>query len=346
MDKIICTNDQLNLGRVYPSRNGVALLNNTTNLRRMLETVMLSVIAIVLIILGNNPVLSFLIFVSAVPIIVLTARQGVAAGLSGSVLVTALLFLFGGVVLAASGGIMFGFAAVAMGHMIRRKVSTTQSILIGSLAFSVGFSILVIATIRLTGTDPFAAMNLVFEDAITGVQKQALSSNLSQEDVNLQIKEFKRVQTLINNVKPAMVIMIGFMLAVTNFFTARPILKSTGVEVKQMTKFSQHRLPKDIVPGIFLLMVMTFIADALGYVDQEIIFLNLEFIFVWIFFLQGISIMSFIASARGGNTAKRSVLFIFLGIALIPFHGLELIASLGFIDTVFDIRKLYENRKV
>lgn len=321
-------------------------MNNTSNLKRMLETVMLSVIAMVLIILGNNPILSFLIFVSAVPMMVLTARQGIYAGLSGSVLIGVLLFLLTGPVLASAGIVMFGLSAVAAGYMIRTKLSTTQTILISSLAFAAGFSILVIGTIKLTGIDPFASMDQVFTDVIEMTKDQAAVSKISQEDLTLQINEFKRVQGIVNNVKPAVVIMIGFMLAVTNYFAARPIIKASGVAVKPMSRFRDHKLPTSIVPGIFLIVVLTMIADSMGYVDQQIIFLNIEFIFVWIFCLQGISTLTFIANAKGGNTARRSVLFIFLGIALIPFHGIELIAALGLMDTVFDIRKLYENRKV
>lgn len=321
-------------------------MNNTTNLKRMLETVMLSVIAMILIILSNNPIFSFLIFISAVPMMVLTVRQGIYAGMSGSVLIGILLFMMGGPVLSSSGVVMFGFSAVAAGYMIRTKLSTTQTILVSSLVFAAGFSILVIGTIKLTGADPFASVDQVFSDVIKMTQDQAAVSKISQEDLTLQINEFKRVQDIVNSVKPAMVIMIGFMLAVTNYFVARPIIKASGIAVKEMTRFRDHKLPTSIVPGILLILVLTMITDQMGYVDQKIIFLNIQFIFIWIFCLQGISTLTFIANAKGGNTARRSVLFIFLGIALIPFHGIELIAALGLMDTVIDIRKLYENRKV
>lgn len=321
-------------------------MNNTTNLKRMLETVMLSVIAMILIILSNNPIFSFLIFISAVPMMVLTVRQGIYAGMSGSVLIGILLFMMGGPVLSSSGVVMFGFSAVAAGYMIRTKLSTTQTILVSSLVFAAGFSILVIGTIKLTGADPFASVDQSFSTLINNIENSPAVSKISQEDLALQIDQIKMAQVIVNNTKPAMVIMVGFMLAVTNYFAARPIIKASGIAVKEMTRFRDHKLPKSIVPGILLIVVLTMITDQMGYVDQKIIFLNIQFIFIWIFCLQGISTLTFIANAAGGNTARRSVLFIFLGIALIPYNGVAIIAGFGLIDTVIDIRKLYENRKV
>lgn len=320
-------------------------MNNTNNVRRMVETALMAAVAVVLIFAAANPLLSFLALFSAVPIMVLTARQGIGAGLSGAVVMGLLLGILLDPISAVSSFVMFGLSAVAAGYMLRSKLSGTQTILVSALFFAIGFGALIIGSIQLAGVDPFAAIDTSFEEMKTLSAEQAKVFKLSQDDVNAQMKLYDQLQEMVHLTKPSMIILVGGFLALSNYFMARTIAKRSGVDIKDMTKFRDHRLPSSLVPGLVLIMVMTFIADQLNYVDQSVIYLNLQMIFIWIFFIQGISLLTYTVHQAGGNKARRAVIYIVGGIVMLPFGGMTLIAGLGLMDSVIDIRRLYENRK-
>lgn len=320
-------------------------MNNTNNVRRMVETALMAAIAVVLIFAAANPILSFLALFGAVPIMVLTARQGIGSGISGAVVMGLLLAVLLDPLSALSSFVMFGLSAVAAGYMLKSKLSGTQTILVSALFFAIGFGALVIGSIQLAGVDPFTTVDTTFTEMKTMASEQAKILKVSQDDINTQLKLYDQMQVMVHQTKPSMIILVGGFLAFTNYFMARTIAKRSGVDIKDMTKFRDHRLPSSLVPGLLLIIAMTFIADQMGYVDQGIIFLNLQMIFIWIFLIQGISLLTYMVHNSGGNKARRAVFYIVGGIVLLPFGGMNVIAGLGFIDTVIDIRRLYENRK-
>lgn len=311
----------------------------------MVETALMAAIAVVIIFAAANPLLTFLAFFGAVPIMVLTARQGISAGLSGAVVMGLILGILLDPISAVSNFVMFGLSAVAAGYMLKSKLSGTQTILVSALFFAIGFGALIVGSIQLAGVDPFASVDTAFEEMDTMATEQAKIFKLSQDDLDTQLKLYDQLQVVVHQTKPSMIILVGGFLAMTNYFMARTIAKRSGVDIKDMTKFRDHRLPSSLVPGLLLIIVMTFFADQLGYVDQGIIYLNLQMIFVWIFLIQGVSLLTYMVHNSGGNKARRAVFYIVGGIVLLPFGGMNLIAGLGLMDTVIDIRRLYENRK-
>lgn len=320
-------------------------MNRTTNTRKMVESALIIAIATVLIMLNTVPYLSFVSFFAAVPIMVLTARQGLKTGLVSSFAMGILVSVLLGPIWGASALVMYGVSAAAAGYMLKSQMSTTQTILVSALFFAIGFGVLILGSIKLTGTDPFTAINEGLDQGMVAIKESATTAKLSQEDINNQVALVEEFKKIVEMTKPAMILMMGMFLSITNYFMARTIAIKSGVPIKQLTKFRDHRLPSSLLPGILLIVVLAFITGQLGYMDASVIYLNLEVIFMWVFLLQGISILTYIAQQGGKNKERRAVIFIFAGLLLLPFGGSRVIAMLGLFDTVVDIRKLYENRK-
>lgn len=320
-------------------------MNNSTNLRRMIETALLSAIAIVIILLTNIPFFAFFFVAAAVPITVLTARQGLYAGISGSIVTGLLLVMMYDPIVALSDVVMFGFSAVAAGYMIRQKWNASRTILASALFFSLGLSLILYTYLSLGGIDIFSTIGQGFDQAATMVKERAVEMKLPQEDLNIQLDMIEMLKEGISKTKPAIVITYGFIIATINFFISRPILLRSGTPVADMVKFKDFRLPSSILPGILLIVVLTFLTDYIGYVDKDIIFVNIVVIFNYVFAFQGASTLAFLTSSRGGNVEKRSVLVIFATILFVLFFGLQVLSILGLMDATIDIRKLYQNRK-
>ncbi len=325
--------------------NGVAFLNRTTQTRVIVESALMAALTTIFVMLNTVPYLTFITFFAAVPIMVLTARQGIKAGIGSSVIMGILVTLLVGPVWGSSAWVMYGISAVAAGHMLRSKMSATQTMLVSGLFFAIGFSILILGAIHLGGADPFVAVTGTFDELIKMTKQNAEVLKSSQEDLNNQIAMIESARDIMVLSKPAMILFIGGILSVTNYFTARLIAIRSGASIKQLTRFRDHRLPSSLLSGILLIVVLSFIADKMGYVDAGVIYLNLEIVFMWLFLFQGVSLLAFLANQGDKNRERRMVIFLFVGLILFFFGGAPLIAMIGLLDTAVDIRKLYENRK-
>lgn len=321
-------------------------MNNSTNLRRMIETALLSAIAIIIILLSSVPFLAFFFVVAAVPITVLTARQGLYAGITGSVVTGILLLMMFDPITALTNVIMFGFSGVAAGFMFRKKWNASRTILASALFFSLGLSIILFGYTALGGVDVFDSISKSLDQASVMIKERSISMKLPQEDIKIQMDMVKVINDTIAKTKPAIVISYGFLIAALTFFISRPILKRSGTEVADMVKFKDFKLPSSILPGILLMVGLTFLTDYIGYIDKDIIFINFVVLFNYIFAFQGASTLAFLTVERGGNVEKRSVLVIFATILCVLFFGLQVLSILGLMDATIDIRKLYKNRKV
>lgn len=321
-------------------------MNNSTNLRRMIETALLSAIAIVIILLSSVPFLAFFFVVAAVPITVLTARQGLYAGITGSVVTGILLLMMFDPITALTNVVMFGFSGVAAGFMFRKKWNASRTILASALFFSLGLSIILFGYTSLGGVDVFDSISKSLDQFSVMIKERSIDMKLPQEDIKIQMDMVKVINDTIAKTKPAIVISYGFLIATLTFFISRPILKRSGTEVSDMVKFKDFKLPSSILPGILLMVGLTFLTDYIGYIDKDIIFINFVVLFNYIFAFQGASTLAFLTVERGGNVEKRSVLVIFATILCVLFFGLQVLSILGLMDATIDIRKLYKNRKV
>jgi uncharacterized protein YybS (DUF2232 family) len=188
-------------------------------------------------------------------------------------------------------------------------------------------------------------MDQGFSQVAAIIQERGTLIKASQEDINVQLELIKLMKEILRKTQPALVISYGVIMSALNYFISRPILKRTGTPVADMTKFKDFKLPSSIMPGILLIVVLTFLTDYIGYIDSDIIFLNLVFIFSYVFAFQGASTLAFLTVERGGNVEKRSVLVVFATILCIMFFGIQVLSLLGLVDATIDIRKLYQNRK-
>lgn len=320
-------------------------MNNNLNLRSMIETALLSAIAAVIILLTNIPFLAFMFIVGAVPLTVLTARRGLYAGIAGVVITGAVLSMFSGPVLAVTEVGMFCVPGIAAGYMIHKQKTSAKTIFISALFFTLGMSLTIYMGFALSGINLSEMIIQGFQQVSDMMQQRGSELKLSQEDINIQMDMIKVMKDFVLKTMPAMFISAGMLMSVLNFFISRPILKRTGTDVVKMSKFRDFKLPSSILPGILLIVVMTFAADYFKYVDSDIIFINLVVIFSYVFAFQGASTLAFLTTERGGNVEKRAVLVVFATILFVMFFGLQVLSLLGLMDTAIDIRKFYQNRK-
>lgn len=310
-----------------------------------METLVFTALALVLILLSNMPVLILLFVVAAVPVTVLTARQGLYAGIASSALIClGLLMLYDPMIVAAN-TLMFGLCGVATGYMIQNKWHASKIVFASTICFSVGLSAVLYVYVALGGVDFFSLLSQGFDQMVTMVRERAATLKLSQEDIKIQTDAILKMKEYVDNTKPAILISYGFVISAITFFTARPILKKSGVAVAPMAKFRDFKLPSSLLPGLLLIIVLTWLSDAFGYVDQYVMYMNLAVIFSYVFAFQGASTLAFLTAGSGGNVEKRAVIVGFGTLLMVLLFGLQVLSLIGLMDAAIDIRKLYQNRK-
>lgn len=320
-------------------------MNNNLNLRSMIETALLSAIAAVMLMLTNIPLISFLAIFAAVVMTILVARRGLYFGVMGTLIVSGVLSGMLGVETAVLLVSMFCVPGIGAGYMIQKQKAATKTIVVSAILFTLGMSLMLYLSFALAGINLSDLITEGFQQVSDMMQQRGSELKLSQEDINIQMDMIKAMKEFVLNTTPAMFLMAGVIMSVLNFFISRPILKRTGTDVVKMSKFRDFKLPSSILPGILLIVVMTFAADYFKYVDSDIIFINLVVIFSYVFAFQGASTLAFLTTERGGNVEKRAVLVVFATILFVMFFGLQVLSLLGLMDTAIDIRKFYQNRK-
>lgn len=320
-------------------------MNRTNNLKSVMETLVLTALALILILLSNMPVLILLFVVAAVPVTVLTARQGIYAGIASSVLIgLSLLMMYDPLVVAAN-TVMFGLCGVATGYMIQNKWHASKVVFVSTIFFSIGLSLMLYVYVALGGVDFFSLLSQGFDQMVTMVREKATSLKLSQEDIKIQTDAILKMKEYVDNTKPAILISYGFAISAITFFTTRPILKKSGVELAPMVRFRDFKLPASTLPGLLLIIILTWLSDTLGYVDQYVMYMNLAVIFSYVFAFQGASTLAFLTASSAGNVEKRAVIVGFGTLLLVLLFGLQVLSLVGLMDAAIDIRKLYQNRK-
>ncbi len=321
-------------------------MNKSNNLKFMMETILLTAVAIIIILLTNIPVLILLFVIAAVPMTVLTVRQGIYAGIVGSALIGISLLVMLNPLIAAANTVIFGLCGVATGYMIRSKWHASKIVFVSTIFFSIGLSMMLYVYISLGGVDFFSLLSQGFDQMVTMVRDKAVTLKLSQEDIKIQTDAIRNMKAYVENTKPAILISYGFVIGAINYFISRPILKKSGVQLEPMAKFKDFKLPSSMLPGILLIVVLTWLADSIGYLDQYVIYMNLVVIFSYVFAFQGASTLAFLTTARGGNVEKRAVIVGFGTLLSVLLFGLQVLSLVGLMDATIDIRKLYQNRKV
>ncbi len=139
---------------------------------------------------------------------------------------------------------------------------------------------------------------------------------------------------------PSSLIISAAIYSLINYLIATIIMKRTGMDVSSVKKFSEFTLPNNIMVGTTIILVLSYFAGKLNVVDPQILFMNVLNLFIYVFLIQGIAIMFFyLEKWKFKRFAKiLSVIAVFL------FQVTLTLAVVGWIDNVFDFRKLRQRK--
>ncbi|TYP57432.1 YybS family protein [Thermosediminibacter litoriperuensis] len=307
--------------------------------KAVVEGALLSAIAIILSLFSMYvPALGlFLDLVLPVPVIILGMRHGLKISLL-SVAVTGLVTaMFSGPLRALTVVLSFGLMGTGMGWALKKNYPPFRVFAVGAVAALASNVALFLLSLMIMGINPFLQEIAAYREGLSAAAEIYNRMGVNPETVKTAIEMYEKMLDIMPLVIPAILVLASVTSAFLSYQISRLVLKRLGYGIEDFPPFWQWRMPVYTV-FLFLLGQIAVILEVYwpaGILKQ--LGFNLQMIFIFAFFVQGLSILSFYLGKYNVSKPVRAlvVLFVFTN----PFFA-QLILLAGMMDTFFNFRGL------
>ena len=310
--------------------------NKNNKTKAFTESVLITAIMTIYILLGLYfiPIIGILY---PIPFVVLGIRNGIKHNilsiLASSIILGILVDPYTGAFIL----LIFAPLSIVLTYLIRKKKSSQDILVISTVVSLISYLIAIQLVSKVSG------INFVKE--IDKVFKQALNMQLDMiKDMGLSSYEIYKTEGLLKNafdymllIMPSIVIAFSLFTAYLNYLISSSILKRLGYGEFTIPKFSQFRLPENIILGTIIMFLGSWLLKKFEIFYYETIFINVTALSAFIFFLQGLAVILFLLN----KTKLSKVLKIIIMVAIVIFIPLGgFISLLGLLDAIFNFRKI------
>jgi len=280
------------------------------------------------------PFLALLLILLPVPFLVLATRHGnryvVFSFLITSIIVGALT----GIIYPIFIVLLFGPMTLVMGYFLKRQANPYRVIGLGTL-ISV-FSIFIVVQL----VDWVAGIYLI-DELILMLQSVIDHQIGALENMDIQAISREELLSYLVIIIPGAFVVQSLLICFLNYYMTAAVLKRLGIDQQELPEFSNFRWPGNIVLGSFIIFILTFATQFIEGIYAQTLLTNITLIFSFVFFLQGIAFISFFIKKTRVNKFIRMVI---LGVIVILSPLLTIVAIMGLVDALFDMRNLKKSR--
>ena len=192
----------------------------------------------------------------------------------------------------------------------------------------------------------FFIANIVFKtnilDDFMNIVKESINAQVAiMENAGMVLKEgFKSsdIVNYINNMLPTILFLQGMIVAFIIYALEIFILKRIRMVNIRLPKLTDFYLPGNAVTVSFTLYILVLFMDLIKVnLYTDLIMLNLQLVFNFMFMLQGISVSIYYLKKwiRGG-----SLKMIFMSLLILSVFGFMGISFVGMLDSIIDFRRV------
>lgn len=253
----------------------------------MIEAALVAVIAAVIALtIGYIPVIGYLTLFMPAIFAVVWIRRGRHYGALSVVVAGIVTFILGfpteSFVILSYGGVVAGF----LSEGIRSKLKASQVIVLGALGAIFSMIILFSFTEFITGI----GLTEIFSQAIDE-SKEILKSypldTASMTDIDAQMD---LLMTQMTNTLPFIIIMSGVITSSINHWAIRKGLKRIRYTLPEPGLFRDFELPRNVFVGSMIMMLMAWLTGQMGFVNSDMLFLNVLLVVILVFSIQGAAV--------------------------------------------------------
>lgn len=283
------------------------------------------------------PILGMLVeFFCAVPLAILTARQGAGKGLTALVVTFILLSILISPLLSMRIALSFGICGVTLGWCVRKNFGAARifltTLIVASAAQVLTFMLLIfIMDVNLIETQ-IELLRESFNESFDmyesmGVEQARINEAKSQVEPALQTLAF---------LMPTLMMLTALINSIAVWLTAHWIFPKLQMKIPKLPPFAEWQFPAlfcytAIIGGLGMYWGFT-----RGWTQIYEISLNLLIVSAIIGLVQGFSLLSAILDRYKISKIMRRILYVIL---LLNMFLLQLVAVTGLVDMIFDYRK-------
>ena len=285
----------------------------------------------------------FVEFFCAVPIVILTVRQGIGKGFLALAASFLILTMFVGSLFSIRIALNEGICGLVLGYCIGKNFSAAkcfvatfitaffaQIVSVAILAFVMGINLMEteISAVRESFDQSFKMYETM------GVDKQAIDDMRAKVEPTLQLMMY---------LMPFLLAMMALINAVTCYLTSKWIFAKLWLKfVEPLPPFAEWRFPKVFLYIVAFSAIGVYWGSTREWILLYTIAVNFSFFSTGIGFLQGLAVLS--AAADHFNISKlfRWIFFIFL---CMNMFFITIISFTGLFDMIFDYRKKFFDKQ-
>ncbi len=289
------------------------------------------------------PLIGMLVeFFCAVPLAILTARQGAGKGLTALVVTFILLSILISPLLSIRIVLSFGICGVVLGWCVRKNFNAVKiffmTLVVASAAQVVSLYFLIIIMDVNLIEEQIEMVRESFDESFKlyeemGVEQERISEAKTQVEPALQMLVF---------LMPTLIMLTALINSVAAYLTAQWIFPKLQMKIPKMPPFAEWKFPSlflytAIIGGLGLYWGFT-----RGWTEIYEISLNLLIVSMIIGLIQGLALLSFLFDRWKVSKILRRIFYVIL---ILNMLLLQIVAITGLMDMIFDYRKRFFGRR-
>ena len=331
--------------RIFKStrRLGVKILNNDDKINKsVIENVLVILIMSLYIVYGMYFVPLLIIFIP-LPFVIIGIRNGI----KNNIISMAITSLIVGIVLDMPSAVillfMFAPLSIALNYCIKKRKKTSEIILISTAAFFVSLLIIVAVfnnAINLNGVGQYEEL---ITEMVTMQTDKLIEMGVTNTQIlkDIELLEYAYEYMLIT--LPSILLILSLFVSYFNYLLSTLILAKMGYGAMISPKFSQLKLPENIIMGSGVMFISVIIMGRLNVPYHNALLLNITVLVGFIFFIQGLAVIDFLL-IKGKVKLFFRMILLFINLIFVPMSGV--LFFVGMFDSVFDMRKIGKRKSL
>ncbi len=281
----------------------------------------------------------FLSFLSPLPILILTIRQGLKISFFSTIIGALLIALFSNFFQGIFVFFQFGILGMVLGYTILKGFDIYKIFIIGVIVSLISKGIIIVLGMWITGINPLTINLSSMEKSLSSAFKMYSKMGIPEESLKNIESSFKQALKFVKIALPSIFILASIFDVFLNYTVSSIILKKLEYDVPKLPRFRELRGSLTFAVGFFGGIILTIFFWHIPILYK--IGVNLQLFFTIIFFILGISLVSYILY-KFNVPSYVKILIYFLLIFQPLFAQITLWA--GFLDVFFDFRAIIENK--
>ncbi len=294
-------------------------------------TVLLGLVAVYVPLLGM-----FVEFFCAVPLAVLTARQGAGKGLSALIVAFMLLTILITPLLALRLTLSFGICGVALGWCVRKNFEAVKIFLMTLIVASAAQVLSLALLLAIMDVNFIETQLELVRESFAESFKMYESMGVDPAQINEAKGQVEPALEALALLMPTLIMLSALINTLAVWFTSKWIFPKLQMKLPTFPPFAEWKFPSIFMYTAAFGAIGMYWGFTRGWTQIYEIALNLTIMSLLIGLIQGLSLMSFIFDRYNVSKFLRRLLYL---IVLLNMFFVQLVAITGLIDMLFDYRK-------